>query len=235
LAGLGKTSGPVNVLLRTENMKRVANDFDRHRRAVRQIEEYRAEHCFDDDKEFTFTIAAKAIVLDLQLLDYGIGPRVLKKMERPSIRSIALRYIKERIGKDNPLVNDMDALFREYENGTLVDPYWPKDGDDSEPNADIIRHKGFSFSQMPAELTNDKRIQASARDLYGLYRLHNRLSRNTAAKKLGVSVSTIKRWKKILEDTGWITIKVGHNKGLPDIITTYDKPRNKSVLNQDND
>jgi len=211
-------------------MKKVLNDFDRHRLAVRQLERCREEDCFlATDEKFVAVIAAKAIVLDLQLLDYGIGPRLLKRMGRPSIRSIALRYIKERIGKDNTLVSGIDAMFREYEDGTIVDPYWPKDDDDSEPNADIIRHKGFSFSQMPAELTNDKRIQASPRDLYGLYRLHNRLGRNTAAKKLNVSVSTIKRWKKILAGLGWITIKVGHNKGLPDIITTYDEPRKKSA------
>jgi hypothetical protein len=228
-AGLGRNSGPTEILLRTENMKKVLNDFDRQRLAVRQIEEFSAKHCFDDNKEFVVAVAAKAIALDLWLLDYGIGPRVLKKMGRPSIRSIALRYIKERIGKDNTLVKDIDTLFREYEDGTVVDPYWPKDDDDSEPNADIIRHEGFSFSQMPAKLTNDKRIQASPRDLYGLYRLHNRLGRNKASEKLGVSISTIKRWKKILAGLGWITIKVGHNKGLPDIITTYDEPKKKSV------
>lgn len=210
-------------------MKRVLNDFDRHRKAVRQIEECRSKHKFDDNREFAIAIAAKAIALDLQLLDYGISPRALKKMERPSIRSIALRYIKEGIGKDDPLVKGIDDLFREYEDGTIVDPYWPKDDDDSEPNADIIRHKGFSFSQMPAELTNDKRIQASPRDLYGLYRLHNRLSRKTAAKKLNVSERTIVRWKQVLFETGWIMIKIGHDKGLPDIITTYDEPKKKSV------
>ena len=93
----------------------------------------------------------------------------------------------------------------------------------------------FYYAQIPERLIRDSRIPVKARLQYGIYHSHSEKKdfrkeipktnpyQIVIANELGCSISSVKRYNRVLQFEGWIKVE---NRGWQaNLITLYSKPR----------